>query len=196
LFPAHCSFLLSCENPMVKSILPDAYGTDDGGSVRYGNSYTVAYYANGGTATGYPITSATVKETIGTTGYRLPTEAQWEYACRAGTSTAYYTGESINNNTGWYNANSMNTTHEVGKKPANARGLYDMHGNVWEWCWDWFGDYLIGAQTNPTGASSGRTRVTRGGSWYSSPQGVRSACRNGDIPSGQFANLGFRVVRP
>jgi len=158
---------------------------------------TPVYTISGRTpATGYPITNATVTAALTTNGYRLPTEAQWEYACRAGTSTAYYTGESIDNNTGWYNDNSTNTTHEVGKKPPNARGLYDMHGNVWEWCWDRFGNYSSGAQTNPTGASSGLTRVTRGGSWYSSPQGVRSACRNGDNPSGRFANLGFRVVRP
>jgi formylglycine-generating enzyme required for sulfatase activity len=147
-------------------------------------------------ASGYPITNATVTANFNNNGYRLPTEAQWEYACRAGTITAYNTDTSINNNTGWYNANSMNTTHEVGKKPPNARGLYDMHGNVWEWCWDWFGNYPSGAQTNPTGASSGQTRVNRGGSWFSSSQGLRSACRNGDLPSAQFGNLGFRVVRP
>jgi formylglycine-generating enzyme required for sulfatase activity len=158
---------------------------------------TPVYTISGRTpATGYPIKSATVTAVLSAAGYRLPTEAQWEYACRAGTSTVYNTGTSISNNTGWYNANSMNTTHEVGKKSANARGLYDMHGNVWEWCGDWFGNYSSGTQTNPTGVSSGLTRVTRGGSWYSSPQGVRSACRNGDTPSGQFANLGFRVVRP
>jgi formylglycine-generating enzyme required for sulfatase activity len=158
---------------------------------------TPVYTISGRTpAVGYPITSATVTATLSRNGYRLPTEAQWEYACRAGTSTAYNTGGIISNNTGWYNANSMNTTHEVGKKPANAWGLYDMHGNVWEWCGDWFGNYTSGAQTNPTGTSSGVTRVTRGGSWYSSPQGVRSACRNGDLPSNQFANLGFRIVRP
>jgi formylglycine-generating enzyme required for sulfatase activity len=158
---------------------------------------TSVYTISGRTpASGYPIINATVTANLNNNGYRLPTEAQWEYACRAGTSTAYYNGTIINDNTGWYNANSMDSTHEVGKKPANAWGLHDMHGNVWEWCGDWFGNYSNGTQTNPTGASSGLTRVTRGGSWYSSPQGVRSACRNGDLPSGQFANLGFRVVRP
>jgi formylglycine-generating enzyme required for sulfatase activity len=146
--------------------------------------------------TGYPITGATVAVISGSNGYRLPTEAQWEYACRASTITAYHTGAIISNNTGWYNANSGNTTHEVGKKRDNNRGLYDMHGNVWEWCWDWFGNYSSGAQTDPTGTPSGVTRVNRGGSWYSTSQGLRSACRNGDLPSSQFANLGFRVVRP
>jgi len=158
---------------------------------------TPVYTISGRTpVTGYPITSATVTATLSRNGYRLPTEAQWEYACRAGTSTAYNTGEYIDYFSVWYNFNSMNTTHEVGQKPANAWGLYDMHGNVWEWCGDWFGNYTSGTQTNPIGVATGLTRVTRGGSWYSSPQGVRSACRNGDLPSGQFANLGFRIVRP
>ena len=97
-------------------------------------------------------------------GYRLPTEAEWEYACRAGTTTAYNTGAEINDSTGWYNANSGNRTHPVGEKPANAWGLYDMHGNVTEWCWDWFGAYSTANQTDPVGASSGSFRVRRGGS--------------------------------
>jgi formylglycine-generating enzyme required for sulfatase activity len=138
---------------------------------------------------GYPVTNATVTADLSKNGYRLPTEAQWEYACRAGTKTAYYTGASISYDTGWYNANSGNTTHQVGKKLPNDWGLYDMHGNVWEWCGDQFSDYL-------TGATLGDTRVNRGGSWYSSPESLRSACRNADLPSTQFANLGFRVVRP
>ena len=159
--------------------------------------FTPVYTISGRTpASGYPVIGATVTANFGNNGYRLPTEAQWEYTCRAGTGTAYNTGASINNNTGWYTANSSSNTHEVGKKPANTWGLHDMHGNVWEWCWDWFGNYSSTAQTNPTGASSGITRVNRGGSWYSLAQGLRSACRNGDLPSSQFANLGFRVVRP
>jgi formylglycine-generating enzyme required for sulfatase activity len=158
---------------------------------------TPAYTINGRTpATGYPITNAAVTANWSNNGYRLPTEAQWEYACRAGTTTAYYTGtENSLVNYAWYNANSEDKTHAVGQKKGNGFDLFDMHGNVWEWCWDWFGSYG-GAQTDPTGAFSGVTRVNRGGSWYSSPQGLRSACRNGDIPSSQFANLGFRVVRP
>jgi formylglycine-generating enzyme required for sulfatase activity len=111
----------------------------------------------------------------GSTGYRLPTEAQWEYACRAGTTTAYNTGETITNDTGWYWSNSGSKTHEVGQKPANAWGLYDMHGNVYEWCWDWFDDYPSGAQNNPSGPVSGSFRVLRGGSWYYSGQNLRSA---------------------
>jgi formylglycine-generating enzyme required for sulfatase activity len=137
------------------------------------------------------------------TGYRLPTEAQWEYACRADTTTVYNTGTTISNNTGWYRDNSGSKTHEVGKKPANAWGLYDMHGNVWEWCWDWYGDYSSSAQTNPMGASSGICRVLRGESWDNVAGGLRSACRcYGGDPSGgnllysESGILGFRLVRP
>ena len=129
-------------------------------------------------------------------GYRLPTEAEWEYACRAGTTTAYNTGASINNNTGWYRANSAESTQEVGRKPANAWGLYDMHGNVWEWCWDWYGNYASGAQTDPVGASSGSYRVIRGGGWGSPDLYVRSAFRDHSSPYNRYNILGFRLVRP
>ena len=129
-------------------------------------------------------------------GYRLPTEAEWEYACRAGTTTAYNTGDMMSDDTGWYYDNSNNITHEVGKKPANAYGLYDMHGNVWEWCWDWYGSYGSAAQTDPVGASSGSYRMLRGGGWNSSAQHMRSAYRNFYNPSDRFNSLGFRLVRP
>ena len=132
----------------------------------------------------------------GSNGYRLPTEAQWEYACRAGTTTAYNTGASISDNTGWYYSNSNSRTHEVGKKPANAWGLYDMHGNVLEWCYDWYGTYASGSQTDPTGASSGTSRVVRGGSWGSSAGVLRSAYRYGINPYVRYGDVGFRLVRP
>ena len=131
-----------------------------------------------------------------TNGYRLPTEAEWEYACRAGTTTAYNTGANISNNTGWYSANNGSTTRPVGQLPANAWGLYDMHGNVAEWCWDWFGNYPAGAQSDPTGASSGSARVLRGGSWSNSAAYIRSAYRHGSVPTGRGSNFGFRVIRP
>jgi len=132
----------------------------------------------------------------GSTGYRLPTEAQWEYACRAGTTTAYNTGDTISDNTGWYSSNSGSKTHEVGKKPANAWGLYDMHGNVWEWCWDWYGTYPSTSQTDPMGASSESLRVVRGGSWGKSAGYLRSALRDINYPSIGYNILGFRLVRP
>jgi uncharacterized repeat protein (TIGR02543 family) len=145
---------------------------------------------------GYPITSATVTADFTKTGYRLPTEAQWEYACRAGTTTAYNTGDTISDDTGWYTSNSGSKTHEVGKKPANAFGLYDMHGNVWEWCWDWYGSYSSGEQTDPLGASSGSSRVARGGSWSYSAGALRSAYRHFSNPSLSRDYLGFRLARP
>ena len=130
-------------------------------------------------------------------GYRLPTETEWEYACRAGTTTAYYTGDAIDGSTGWYFSNSNDLTHEVGRKSPNAWGLYDMHGNVWEWCWDWYGSYLSGAQTNPMGAGSGEFRVIRGGSCSYSMDGLRSAYRYGYYPHIGVREdfIGFRVVR-
>jgi formylglycine-generating enzyme required for sulfatase activity len=129
-------------------------------------------------------------------GYRLPTEAQWEYACRAKTTTAYNTGDTVSDNTGWLDSNSGNKTHEVGKKPANAWGLHDMHGNVWEWCWDWYGSYPSEAQTNPMGASSGAGRVGRGGGWSGSAGDLRSACRMVAARTQRFIYLGFRLARP
>jgi WD40 repeat protein/formylglycine-generating enzyme required for sulfatase activity len=128
-------------------------------------------------------------------GYRLPTEAEWEYACRAGTTTTYNTGASISNNTGWYKANSVETKRPVGQKPANAYGLYDMHGNVGEWCWDWKGSYPSGAQTDLVGALSGSRRVVRGGSWAEPADRVRSAYRGDGDPSHRLWFVGFRLVR-
>jgi len=131
-------------------------------------------------------------------GYRLPTEAEWEYACRAGTTTAYNTGDTINDNTGWYKSNSGKETHQVGLKPANAWGLYDMHGNLFEWCWDWYNSsyYSSSPANDPTGADSGSDRVLRGGSWYVSAESTRSAFRSYQLPYYRDGDFGFRLVRP
>ncbi|MDR2486073.1 MAG: formylglycine-generating enzyme family protein [Treponema sp.] len=141
-----------------------------------------------------------------TTGYRLPTEAEWEYACRAGTVTPFYTGNNITTDQANYNGTIPYThnvrgtyrqkTTPVGTFPANPWGLYDMYGNVYEWCWDRYGDYRIGSQRDPTGPSSGDHRVIRGGSWNYSARSLRSACRNSDTPAHRSSGVGFRVIRP
>jgi len=130
-------------------------------------------------------------------GYRLPTEAEWEYACRAGTTTAYHTGsgESDLALAGWYSGNAGSEAHPVGNKTPNAWGLYDMHGNVWEWCWDWYGKYGKGPHRDPQGAADGSDRVIRGGSWDDDAGYCRAAFRDWSDPSGAFLDLGFRVVR-
>ncbi|NLX26680.1 MAG: SUMF1/EgtB/PvdO family nonheme iron enzyme [Lentisphaerae bacterium] len=123
--------------------------------------------------------------------YTLPTEAQWEYACRAGT-TGDYAGTL--DAMAWYDSNSGGKTHPVGTKQANAWGLHDMHGNVWEWCSDWYGDYSSGNVVDPQGASSGSLRVQRGGSWYYDASYCRSANRDFRGPSSADGGLGFRPL--
>jgi formylglycine-generating enzyme required for sulfatase activity len=130
-------------------------------------------------------------------GYRLPTEAEWEFAARGGNSSRGYTYSGSNNvgSVAWYDSNSGNKTHPVGQKQANELGLYDMSGNVYEWCWDWCGGYSSGSQTDPTGPSSGSYRINRGGSWTYYGRTCRSAYRSHYYPSNRNYYLGFRVVR-
>lgn len=134
-------------------------------------------------------------------GYRLPTEAEWEYAARAGDTTTdekVWSGTRVDSalkDFAWYNGNSGNKTHEVGTKKANSFGLYDMTGNVWEWCWDWDGSYSAGETTDPTGPASGVNRTSRGGSWYSFTDYSTVSRRYSVPPSTRFNYLGFRVVR-
>ena len=122
---------------------------------------------------------------------QLPTEAQWEYACRAGTTGAY--AGSLDE-MAWYGSNSASKTYPVGTKKPNAWGLYDMHGNVWEWCADWDGSYPSGSVTDPAGPSDGSLRVYRGGSWSSDAGDCRSACRFYCVPGDRDSRLGFRGV--
>jgi len=127
--------------------------------------------------------------------YRLCTEAEWEYAARAGTETKWYCGndESCVDDIAWYDSNSGSKTHPVGQKSPNAWGLYDMSGNVWEWVEDWYDTYSSGSVTNPTGPVSSSSRVDRGGSWLGSARYCRSTIRYNYYPSRVIYNLGFRL---
>ena len=131
--------------------------------------------------------------------YRLPTEAEWEYACRAGTTTQYSFGDNSQElaNFGWFKENSDNRSHEVGQKRPNAFGLHDMHGNLWEWCQDFYDEswYAKSPTDNPTGPALGSQYVIRGGFWPSSASTSRSAHRGRTIPSNRSNHFGFRVVR-
>ena len=127
--------------------------------------------------------------------FRLPTEAEWEYAARGGNkSKGYkYSGSNTVNDVAWYDDNSSNTTHAVKTKQPNELGIYDMSGNVCEWCSDWYGSYSSSAQTDPTGPSSGSLRVLRGGSWYGHARGCRVAYRFSNSPDCRYGSYGFRL---
>ena len=127
-------------------------------------------------------------------GYRLPTVAEWEYIAREeGTSTTTYSGSDTIDEVAWYSSNSINKTHEVKSKKANSLGIYDMSGNVGEWCYDWFG--TVSSTTADTGASSGSNRVQRGGSWFKDASDCAVSCLCGIYPSSRYNFCGFRVVR-
>lgn len=130
-------------------------------------------------------------------GYRLPTEAEWEYAAKGGKykSTYTYSGSNSIADVAWYESNSGSKTHQAGLKLPNLLGLYDMSGNVSEWCWDRYANYSTSSQTNPTGASSGSNRVARGGSWDFSDSSCVCSGRDYYSPDGCYTQYGFRVVR-
>ena len=152
---------------------------------------------------------AKLNELEGTDTYRLPTEAEWEYACRAGSKSAFSNGDITDvvdclcdldknlDKMGWYYRNSDNKTHEVGQKEPNGWGLYDMHGNVWEWCEDWYdsGYYKDSPIDDPKGPNKGVSRVLRGGCWFGSARDARSAFRDGSGPDFRGRYFGFRLAR-
>jgi formylglycine-generating enzyme required for sulfatase activity len=129
--------------------------------------------------------------------YELLSEAQWEYACRASSKTDYCFGDdtSVLEEYAWYSKNSEQCTHAVGEKKPNAWNLHDMHGNVWEWVRDWYGEYSDEPRHNPSGPGSGSGRVVRGGSWRGDADSCRSAFRSVDDPDYRVYNLGFRLAR-
>lgn len=128
--------------------------------------------------------------------FRLPTEAEWEFACRGGNnSRGYkYSGSNYIDNVAWYDGNSGDKTHPVATKSPNELGIYDMSGNVWEWCADWYGDYSSGRQTNPKGPYDGSIRVGRGGCWFNGAGNCRSSDRYDYYPTGRYGNLGLRLA--
>ena len=127
--------------------------------------------------------------------FRLPTEAEWEFACRGGNnSRGYkYSGSNYIDNVAWYDGNSGKKTHPVATKLPNELGIYDMSGNVMEWCSDWYGDYSSGAQTNPKGPYDGSCRVSRGGCWISNARNCRSSRRSNNSPDQPFNDIGLRL---
>jgi formylglycine-generating enzyme required for sulfatase activity len=143
--------------------------------------------------------------TMPKTCYSLPTESQWEYAARAGTVTAFYSGDITYNDCtvdpnldaiGWYCGNADSTTHPVAQKAPNNWGLYDMSGNVYEWCYDWYGTYPPGPEPDPTGSATGSYRVIRGGYWNGLAGFTRSASRSSTTPGIRYNFLGFRLALP
>ena len=127
--------------------------------------------------------------------FRLPTEAEWEYAARGGNKSKGYQYSGSNNlsDVAWYRDNSGYKTYAVGTKQPNELGIYDMSGNVWEWCQDWYGEYSSSSQVNPTGANSGSSRVNRGGAVGNDARLCRSSCRANDVPGTHYSILGLRL---
>jgi len=174
-------------------------------AIRYCNALSTRE----GLTPAYTINADNVTWNRNANGYRLPTEAEWEFACRARTTTPFNTGNNINDNqANFYNNYGYNNdasgritggyrqrTLAVNSFSPNQFDLYDMHGNVWEWCWDWYGAYDTAAQTNPTGAQTGTLRINRGGGWNDFPKHIRSAYRAATPPNNTSFNIGFRLAR-
>jgi formylglycine-generating enzyme required for sulfatase activity len=180
------------------------YGEGDTYPIYYVNWYEAAEYCNRlslqeGFVPAYRGSGTSITCDFSASGYRLPTEAEWEYAAKGGDRDApvyEYAGGNNANLVAWYNGNSGGGTHPVGGKQPNSLGLYDMSGNVWEWCWDWYSDsYSSGSQTDPRGPASRSDRVIRGGGWGRSTTWARSTSRFHYAPSNRGDLVGFRLVR-
>lgn len=185
-------------------------GTNPCSSTTYGkgNTYPVHYVSYDmirGSSNGaeWPSSSAVdassfigrLRDKTGIDEFDLPTEAQWEYACRAGTTTAYSYGNSADGSYMWYSSNSSSTSHPVGAKKPNAWGLYDMHGNVWELCLDWWEKDLLSGVVDPTGPSLGSIRMARGGFWKNEPDRCALTFRGAAEPWATTNGSGFRLAR-
>jgi formylglycine-generating enzyme required for sulfatase activity len=180
----------------------DLYGEGENYPVYYVSWFEAVEYCNQrsvkeGLSPAYTIKGDTVTCDWNANGYRLPTEAEWEYAAKGGNKgSAYlYAGSDSPGEVGWYTDNSNGASHEVGKKKANDLGIYDLSGNVWEWLWDWFGDYEDKAQTDPRGPDTGSGRVVHSGSWLHRARDLRPFCRGGSDPSTRAGFYGFRLAR-
>ncbi len=179
-------------------------GIGDNNPVNEVSWYDTVEYCNKrsrqeGLTPAYTINGNTVTWNKNANGYRLPTEAEWEYAARGGHQAGshnIYAGSDNIDKVAWYWENAGQKPHPVGGKQANELGIYDMSGNVYEWCWDWYGDYPSGSVTDPTGPSSAKTRVMRGGSWTGGDFYCHAARRSRDWPDNSEEFYGFRLVLP
>ncbi|MDR1126551.1 MAG: formylglycine-generating enzyme family protein [Treponema sp.] len=180
------------------------YGEGDNNPMYYVSWYEAIEYCNKrsiaeGLTPAYSGSGDYITCNFKANGYRLPTEAEWEWAAKGGGEDFImiyeYSGSNSVDEVAWYKGNSGSQTHPVKTRRGNSLGLYDMSGNVYEWCWDWYGAYSSGAQTDPAGAAGGTLRVYRGGSWIVDAQSVRSVSRDGDTPSVGGGIIGFRLVR-